>query len=100
MRNAFKDGFTKNGGEIVKEQSYVTNDKDFKAQLTSIKGMQPDAIVVPGYYGEVALIARQARQLGIKAPMLGGDGWVGDSLLKGRGPCARRQLFFKSLLRR
>ena len=81
----FKENFTKNGGEITKEQSYSTNDKDFKAQLTSIKSTQPDAIFVPGYYGEVALIARQARALGIKVPLLGGDGWVGDSLLKVAG---------------
>src|ERR1700677_3615337 len=81
----FKENFTKNGGEITKEQSYSTNDKDFKAQLTSIKSTQPDAIFVPGYYGEVALIARQARALGIKVPLLGGDGWEGDSLLKVAG---------------
>ncbi len=74
-----------NGGTIVKEQKYSTGDKDFKAQLTSIKAARPDAIFVPGYYGEVALIARQAKQLGIKVPLLGGDGWVGDSLLKVAG---------------
>ncbi|MEA3187095.1 MAG: branched-chain amino acid transport system substrate-binding protein [Chthoniobacter sp.] len=77
----FKEGVSKGGGEIVKEQSYSTGDKDFKAQLTSIKATKPEAIFVPGYYAEVALIARQARQLGIKAPLLGGDGWVGESLL-------------------
>lgn len=77
----FKEGIAKNGGEIVKEQSYSSGDKDFKAQLTSIKASHPDAIFVPGYYAEVALIARQARQLGIKAPLLGGDGWVGESLI-------------------
>ncbi len=78
----FVKGVAAAGGEIVKEQKYSTGDKDFKAQLTSIKAVKPDAIFVPGYYGEVALIARQARQLGIKVPLLGGDGWVGDSLLK------------------
>src|SRR5581483_3559260 len=81
----FVENFQKNGGMIVKEQSYSTGDKDFKAQLTSIKASQPEAIFVPGYYGEVALIARQARQLGIKVPLLGGDGWVGESLLKVAG---------------
>src|SRR5690606_22840394 len=55
------------------------------AQLSSIKVSKPDAILVPGYYGEVALIAKQARLLGIKVPLLGGDGWVGDSLLKVAG---------------
>ncbi len=81
----FIEGVKKNGGEIVKEQSYSTGDKDFKAQLTSLKSLKPEAIFVPGYYGEVALIAKQAKLLGIKAPLLGGDGWVGDSLLKVAG---------------
>ncbi len=81
----FMKGFTAAGGEIVKEQKYSTGDKDFKAQLTSIKAAKPEAIFVPGYYAEVALIAKQAKLLGIKVPLLGGDGWVGDSLLKVAG---------------
>jgi len=81
----FVKHFTSNGGQIVKDQKYSTGDKDFKAQLTSIKAAKPEAIFVPGYYAEVALIARQARQLGMKMPLLGGDGWVGDSLLKVAG---------------
>ena len=81
----FVKHFTANGGAITKEQKYSTGDKDFKGQLTSIKASKPDAIFVPGYYGEVSLIARQAKQLGIKQPLLGGDGWVGDSLLKVAG---------------
>jgi branched-chain amino acid transport system substrate-binding protein len=81
----FVKGFTAAGGEIVKEQKYSTGDKDFKAQLTSIKAAHPDAIFLPGYYAEVSLIAKQARLLGIKVPLLGGDGWVGDSLLKVAG---------------
>lgn len=81
----FVKHLTANGGKVVKDQKYSSGDKDFKAQLTSIKAARPDAIFVPGYYAEVSLIARQARQLGIKAPLLGGDGWVGDSLLKVAG---------------
>lgn len=81
----FIKGAKSAGIEIVKEQKYLTLDKDFKPQLTSIKAAKPDAIFVPGYYGEVALIAKQAKLLGIKAPLLGGDGWVGDSLLKVAG---------------
>ena len=81
----FIKDFKASGGQIVKEQKYSTGDKDFKPQLTSIKAANPDAIFVPGYYGEVSLIAKQARLLGIKAPLLGGDGWVGDSLLKVAG---------------
>jgi branched-chain amino acid transport system substrate-binding protein len=81
----FVKHFIANGGTIVKDQKYSTGDKDFKAQLTSIKASKPDAIFIPGYYGEVALIARQAKLLGLKVPLLGGDGWVGDSLLKVAG---------------
>jgi len=81
----FKENFLKAGGEIVKEQSYSSGDKDFRAQLTSIKAAKPDVIFLPGYYNEVALIASQARKFGLKMPFLGGDGWEGDSLLKVAG---------------
>jgi len=85
LADAFRKSLTAAGGSIAKTQEYSTGDKDFRAQLTSIKASHPDAIFVPGYYGEVALIARQARQFGIKVPLLGGDGWVGESLLKVAG---------------
>src|SRR6476660_818415 len=85
LEEFFIKDFKASGGQIVKEQKYSTGDKDFKPQLTSIKAANPDAIFVPGYYAEVSLIAKQARLLGIKAPLLGGDGWVGDSLLKVAG---------------
>lgn len=81
----FREYYTKNGGQIVKEQSYSGGDKDFRAQLTSIKSAKPDVIFVPGYYNEVALIGKQARQFGLKVPMMGGDGWEGDALLKVAG---------------
>jgi branched-chain amino acid transport system substrate-binding protein len=63
------------GGNVVSDQSYKAGDQDFKAQLTTIKNKKPQAIFVPGYYTDVALIGRQARELGIKVPLLGGDGW-------------------------
>ena len=81
----FVKHYTANGGKIVKEQKYSTGDKDFKPQLTSIKAAKPDAIFIPGYYAEVSLIAKQAKLLGLKVPLLGGDGWVGDSLIKVAG---------------
>lgn len=71
----FRETVQKLGGEILIEESYAEGDIEFKAQLTSIKGRGPDAIYVPGYYTECALIARQARELGLNAPLLGGDGW-------------------------
>ncbi len=81
----FKKHLVEAGGEVVREQKYSTGDKDFKPQLTSLKAAEPDAIFIPGYYAEVSLIAKQAKMLGITVPLLGGDGWVGDSLIKVAG---------------
>lgn len=78
----FIEQFTKNGGQIVAELDYNGGDKDFKAELTAIKSKEPDAIFVPGYYTDVALICIQARQLGITMPIFGGDGWESDQLVK------------------
>ena len=64
------------------DQSYVQGDIDFKSQLTGIRSAQPDVIFVPGYYTEVGLIARQARELGLKQPLLGGDGWDSPKLFE------------------
>ena len=75
LANFFEDTFKKLGGEIVTDQSYKAGDQDFKAQLTKIREMNPEAIYVPGYYTDVGLIARQARELGMKQPLMGGDGW-------------------------
>ena len=76
-----KDYLAKNGGNIVKEQSYSSGDKDFRAQLTDLKSANPDVIIITGYYPEASLIAKQARQFGIKATLVGGDGWDGSSLI-------------------
>ncbi len=78
----FKEGFLANGGQIVAELDYSGGDKDFKAQLTAIKSAAPDAVFVPGYYTDVALICIQAKQLDLKAPLFGGDGWESDQLVK------------------
>lgn len=76
----FKRSFTGLGGQIVTEQSYTQGDRDFSGQLTAIRAATPDVIYVPGYYGEVGVISNQAKQLGIKAPLLGGDGWDAPQL--------------------
>src|SRR6266850_7771769 len=72
--------FIKLGGEMVVTQSFQAGDQDFNAQLTSIKGANPDVIFVPGYYGDVALIAKQARDKGITVPFVGVDGWDAKQL--------------------
>jgi branched-chain amino acid transport system substrate-binding protein len=81
LTNIAKDYLAKNGGNIVKEQSYSSGDKDFRAQLTDLKSANPDVIIITGYYPEASLIAKQARQFGIKATLVGGDGWDGSSLI-------------------
>lgn len=80
LADFYASKFKELGGQIVTDQSYSTGDIDFKAQLTQIRSTNPEAIFIPGYYTEVGLIARQARQLGIKVPMMGGDGWDSSKL--------------------
>jgi branched-chain amino acid transport system substrate-binding protein len=80
LADFFIKAFTAAGGTIVADLSYKDGDADFKAQLTAIRGKKPEAIYVPGYYTAVALIARQARELGVKVPLMGGDGWDSSKL--------------------
>src|SRR5882724_7059851 len=76
----FESSFTKLDGEIVVKQSYQQGDADYRGQLSLIKAANPDVIYIPGYYGDVAIIARQARQLGLTVPLLGADGWDAPEL--------------------
>jgi len=71
----FRETFRELGGEIVADERYTSGDIEFRAQLTTIRAARPEAVFVPGYYTELGLIAKQARELGIEAPLLGGDGW-------------------------
>ena len=76
--------FTALGGQVLDPVSYSSGDSDFKAILTQVRSQKPDAVFATGYYPEAAIIVRQARELGMKMPILGGDGWVGDALKNGR----------------
>jgi branched-chain amino acid transport system substrate-binding protein len=82
LADVFIENFRNMGGTIVADESYSEGDTDFSAQLTSIKARNPQAVFVPGYYTEVGLIARQAKQLGLNAPLMGGDGWDSPSLVE------------------
>lgn len=79
IHDAFVEQAKKDGLEIVADESYSSDDQDFKTQLTTIKDAAPDVIFVPGYYQAAAYILTQADQLGIEIPFLGSDGW--DSVL-------------------
>jgi branched-chain amino acid transport system substrate-binding protein len=89
----FKQTFVGLGGQVIGEQSYSSGDKDFKAQLTAIKAMEPDAVLSSGYYTEAGLIARQARDLGVNVPFLGGDGWDSPSLVEVAGKAIEGSFF-------
>ena len=80
LADAFRQSFTRIGGTVVDEQVYRSGETHFSAQITSMLGHQPQAIFVPGYYTEVALIAREARGAGFQGRFLGGDGWSGPSI--------------------
>lgn len=77
----FEETFTAKGGEIVDKEAFKTGDVDFRAQLTKIKATNPDVIFMPYFFKEVALSSKQARELGIKATLMGGDGWPSEQLI-------------------
>jgi branched-chain amino acid transport system substrate-binding protein len=74
--------FSAAGGQIVGKQSYSNGDSDFRSQLTALRTVNPEVIFIPGYYTDVGQIASQARDLGMKAPFVGGDGWESPKLLE------------------
>jgi branched-chain amino acid transport system substrate-binding protein len=76
----FTHSFTQSGGKIVAVQTFTSGDLDFKSQLTAIRAQNPDLLVVPNYYTDTGLIARQVRELGLQAVMLGGDAWDSPKL--------------------
>ena len=88
LASFFKQAYTSKGGEIVGEEAYLQKDTDFKAVLTKIKTMNPEILYVPGYYEEVGKIIKQARELGMNLPIVGGDGWDSPKLseIAGAGP--------------
>ena len=104
QKNAYSTGlaenfrriFTSMGGEIIEEQKYSNGDKDFKAQLTSIKSKNPEGLFIPGYYTDVGLIAIQAREIGITAPLFGSDGWESEKLTEGKAKDALEGCYFST----
>lgn len=90
----FKETFEKSGGKVVIEEAYLAKDTDFKATLTKIKAANADVLFVPGYYQEVGMIVKQAREMGLMMPILGGDGWDSAKLPEIAGAKALNNTFF------
>ncbi len=81
----FEKTFTELGGEIVAKEAFKFGDVDFRPQLSKIKEAQPEVIFMPYFFKEVALSSSQARELGIEATFMGGDGWTSEQLLEMAG---------------
>jgi branched-chain amino acid transport system substrate-binding protein len=94
LLTSFKGQFTKLGGNIVDEEAYKSKDNDFNAVLTKIKAANPDVLYVPGYYEEVGLIVKQARQLGLNVPILGGDGYESPKLAEIAGASVLNNVYY------
>ncbi|MGN0742058.1 MAG: ABC transporter substrate-binding protein, partial [Candidatus Fimadaptatus sp.] len=77
LAESFKAKFEELGGTVVAYEAYAGTDIDYKSQLTNIAGNNPDVIFMPDYYNRVAMIAKQARELGLDMTFLGADGWDG-----------------------
>ena len=84
LSEAFEKTYTdaKIGGQIVAKETYQSKDTDFQAVLTSLKSKSFDVLYIPGYYEEVGLIIKQARELGITQPIVGGDGLSSEKLVE------------------
>jgi len=92
----FRETFTNGGGKIVGEEGYVAGEQDFNAVLTKIKGLDFDVIFIPGYYEEVGLIIKQARDLEIDKPVLGADGFDSPDLVDLAGKKALNKVYFSN----
>lgn len=67
------------GGEIVANETFGKGDTDFRGQLTKLKKVRREGVYIPAYFEDVARIAEQAREVRLKAVLLGGDGWDSDT---------------------
>ena len=93
LANFFAQEFKRLGGEIVATSYIQTGDQDFSAQISALKGSKPDLIYAPNYYAEDALLAKQLKDLGVKTPVLTGDGAQVPELLSIGGPAVDGMYF-------
>lgn len=92
----FTRTFTEAGGTVVAEEAYQAKDTDFKTLITSIKAADPEILFVPGYYEEVGLIIKQARELGLDVPVLGADGFDSPKLAEIAGAEALENTYYSN----
>jgi len=100
LANYFQEEFKRRGGEIVGVSYIQAGDQDFSAQISALKGKNPDLIFAPNYYAENALLAKQLQDLGVKAPILTGDGAQVPELLSIGGQAVEGMYFTAHFHRR
>lgn len=93
LTKAFKSEYK---GDIVFEENFTQDDKDFQAILTKLKGKDFDAIYVPGYYTQAGLIIKQARELGIDKPIIGADGFGDEKMVQTAGATNVNNVFYSA----
>lgn len=96
LADYFVKAFEAQGGKIVANEAFLTEDQDFNASLTKIKSLKPDVIYVPAYYEQVGKIVKQGRDLGITVPFMGGDGWDSPKLAEIAGAKALNNTYFSN----
>ncbi|WP_110955908.1 ABC transporter substrate-binding protein [Anaerosinus massiliensis] len=96
LATVFEQNFTKQGGKVLVKEAFLQKDQDFKATLTKIKALNPDVLFIPAYYEEVGKILKQANELGIKAKLLGTDGWDDPKLIEIAGVKAVEGAYFSN----
>ncbi len=94
LAKSFNETFKALGGTVLAEEAYQANETDYKAVLTNLKSANPEVLYVPGYYEEVGLIVRQARELGLDVPVLGADGYDSPKLVEIAGAEALNHVYY------
>jgi branched-chain amino acid transport system substrate-binding protein len=96
----FIDRFTEEGGKMLLEDTYKSGDKDFSAQLTKIKNLQPqpDFVFISAVPDDIGTIVKQARDQGVSLPIVGGDGYDTPLLTEVAGPEKSANVFFSTHL--
>jgi len=80
LAEAFEKSFQELGGTIVGKETYNAQDTDFSAILTKVAESKADVLYLPDYYNIVNLVGAQAKEKGVTAVMMGGDGWDSSTL--------------------
>ena len=96
LGKVFKEKFEAAGGKVVMEEAFLQKDQDFKATLTKLKTANADVMFVPAYYEEVGKIVKQAREIGITAPIIGTDGWDDPKVAELAGTAALNNTYFST----